>query len=96
MERQRRMERQAERDKERPRGESGCGLSGLQRATQVLPEDPSQLPLMAASRPWTGKTGDESGMGRSGGVVLDPRGSRYARQSQASWRVGHYQVLVND
>lgn len=32
------------RETERPRGGSGCGLSILQQATQVLPEELSQLP----------------------------------------------------
>lgn len=72
------MERHTERDRESPRGESECGLSSLQQATQVLPEDLSQLSWVAGSRPWTGLTGNKSGTGGA-----RTRGNRYARQAQA-------------
>lgn len=89
------MERHIERDRERPWGGLECGLSSLQRATQVLPEDLSQLPWVAGSRPWTGMTGNKSGMGRSGDGARN-QGNRYARQAQAPWEVGRYEVLMND
>lgn len=76
------MEGHTERDRESPRGESECGLSSLQRATQVLPEDLSQLSWVAGSRPWTGLTGNKSGTGGSGGGART-QGNRYARQAQA-------------
>ena len=51
---------------------------------------------VAGSRPWTGNTGDESGVGQGGGWYLNPGCSRYARRAQAPRKIGHYQVLMND
>lgn len=48
---------------------------------------------VAGSRPRTGKAADESGMGQEWGMVLEPRGSRYARHAQAPQRAGHDQVI---
>lgn len=51
---------------------------------------------VAGSVPWTGKTADDSGMGQEWGMVLEPRGSRYAGHAQAPQRAGNYQILTND
>lgn len=72
------MERHTERDRETSGG-SGCRLSSLQRATQVLPEDPSQLLWVAGSRPRAGRLAMSQAWA-GGGMVLEPSRSSCARQ----------------
>lgn len=92
MERQRRMERHAERQRDLGEG---------QDVDSAVCNEPlrSSLKISASCHGWRGAghgQEDESGLGRSGGWCSNPGGSRCARQAQAPGRVGHYQVLMND
>lgn len=71
MERQRRMERLAERDKRDLGEDQDVDSAVCNEPLRSCLKIQASCHRVAGSRPWTGNTGDESGLGQSGGWCLN-------------------------